>query len=118
MSVEEYQPRSILEVIIAGIVIAALYWLKARADKSEAGDAAGQAADRVAAAYGGLVDDLQQQITDLRNDQGKDRARITALEDREVILIGWIRLVHNGIGDGTIPPLPEVPEQVRRILGL
>lgn len=60
--------------------------------------------------------ELVQQV---RSELVAVRVRLTALEDREAILIGWIRLLHRGIADGSIPPLPsDVPEDVSRALGL
>ena len=121
-------------------------WLVQRRDKArpriarQAAEVA-QASDAVGGALTIVQSSLTAEIARLRADSEADRTRwateraadrdriacleqttqelrhdVTVLRENEGRLVGWVATLHTGVADGTIPPLPPVPEWLTRLL--
>ena len=121
-------------------------WLVQRRDRArpriarQAAEVA-QASDAVGGALTVVQDSLTAEIARLRADSDADRTRwateraadrdriacleqttqelrhdVTVLRENEGRLVGWVATLHKGVTDGTIPPLPPVPEWLTRLL--
>ena len=132
--------------VLLATVGSGIAWLVQRRDKArpriarEAAEVA-QASDAVGGALTIVQSSLTAEIERLQRDRDADRARFTAdrdadrerigglerttedlrrdvtvLRENEGRLVGWVATLHKGVTDGTIPPLPPVPEWLTRLL--
>lgn len=120
-----------LGVIFSGVIAAAGTWVVARIQArsaSRAADATAEATtlghvvqrmrdqDARIAAQQTQIDGQRTELDRMHDHTREQDHAIRALQRTEGRLVGWVARLHHGIADGTIPPLPEIPDWLTGLL--
>lgn len=62
-----------------------------------------------------LVQQMYAELQLVKTEQSSARIRISALEQREMVLIGWIRLLHQVIRAAGMTLPDDMPEEIRKL---